>query len=309
MNRLRYRRPFIVSAAVLSAASFTACSDSSIERVLANDTGGYTFDDFAGRTFPIYFARGEEGENLDDRAETDAGIGEVKIISETELEATIPGLGTFLFTCGAGLCTADDVDGEGGIIQVELEDFGPIGFAYSGIPGFLPDEQPFFGLFGFETPVDQRPAATASYNDEGFGVLFIEITGSDNATIDRLSCLGCVALEADFAAGTIDGVVFDGAGEDAVGGTLSATNTLDGEITSTGFTGTITADIDYTPDGGDPLGLTNELSNQEVIGRFFGSEGEIAGVAYDADILINGGETSFEGSMAGASLGADTSLE
>ncbi len=278
------------TALAIIALGLSACTNAEVARILAE--GGEEFPtDFAGETFPVYFATGE---NNDDGATTDAGVGSARFISETEIEATIPGQPTRVYT-RVGMTNEWD-PGDGGF-PIFISDLGAfilgdnidVGGSSGGLTAYT----------GFETSVDDRPAF-AIYNQDDFAVLFLT-SDQIGGGVETLDCSDCVNLVANFEMGTIAGQVFDGSAtvEDS---TIAITNNLvNGNITSTGFSGDIESEWTITPDGEGPIMVDANVTNQNVIGRFFGDEADSAVVVYEGDYELTDGETSLTGTMAGSS--------
>lgn len=285
-NTASLRKGALLAAVALG---LSACSSADVARILAE--GGEDFPtDFVGQTFPVYFATGEIPDG--GSARTDAGIGSARYISETEIEATIPGQPTRIYT-RIGMTNEWD-PGDGGF-PLFITDLGAVILAdnvdVGGLSGGV------VAYTGFETAVDDRPAM-ANYRN-GFGFLFI----SDDAQPDgvlTMDCDDCVDLDADFMAGTISGEVFDGV-TDTDDGSLRVVNTLsNGTITSSGYTGEIDIELSLT-EGDMTTTVDADTSNQNVIGRFFGSSADRTVVVYESDISVGLGEDSFTGTIAGAS--------
>ena len=292
-NTLR-RASVVLFAAALG---LSACTEAEVARILAD--GGEEFPtDFVGQTFPVYFATGEVPSGRS--ARTDAGIGSARFISETEIEAKIPGQPTRIYT-RVGMTNEWD-PGDGGF-SLFITDLGAMILADNiDVDGFSGG---VVAYSGFETPVDSRPP-TARYNDGSFGVLFVSDDTEPDAIL-TMECFDCVDLEANFGTGAISGQVFDGT-TDIDDGSLRVVNTLTGgSITETGYTGDIDVELSLT-DGGGTTTASATTSNQDVTGRFFGESAERTAVVYESDFSVGIGDDTFNGSIAGASDASDGSL-
>ena len=279
----------------LAALTLSACTNSEVDRVLAE--GGEAFpEDFVDKTFPVYFAVGEQ---TDGGSEAEAGIGSARFISADEIEYSGLGQPTRVYT---RVGTTNEFAPDDGSISLFVEELGAAILASSNLD-FAGPTGGVAAYSGFETPVANRPAL-ASYNSGDFAVLFL--AGPDFPEVDTLTCSNCVDLSANFAAGDISGQVFDGTSTDA-SGEFSITNELvDGTITSSGFTGQIEATAAFTPVGGSTRGVTTELTNQNVIGRFFGSDADQAMVVYEGDFAFGEGADRVTGTYSGASDAFDS---
>ncbi|MEL7462108.1 MAG: hypothetical protein AAFX45_06215 [Pseudomonadota bacterium] len=272
------------------ALALSACSNADVARILSE--GGEDFpNDFVGQTFPVYFATGE---NDGDDATTDAGVGSARFISPTQIEANIPGQPRRVYTQVGDTNEWDPGDGGFPIFITDLGAFIladniDIGGSSGGLAAYT----------GFETSVDDRPAF-AIYNQDSFGVLFLT-SDQIGGGVETLECFDCVNLVADFDMGTIAGQVFTGSAEVEDSSIAITNNLVNGNITATGFSGDIESEWTVTPDGEDPVRVDANVTNQNVVGRFFGDEADAAVVVYEGDYEITDGEEALTGSMAGAS--------
>lgn len=138
---------------------------------------------------------------------------------------------------------------------------------------------------------------------DDFATLFL---GDPNGGVLTLRCEGYVDLTADFGATTISGQVFSQDTEDG----FNITNQLvDGQVTSSGFTGKVELNVTDTAALGGPVALDTKLTSHEVIGRFFGVDGEQAMVVYDGDFTVDDGEEAFSGNLSGYADAFDSTGE
>lgn len=282
--------PATGAAILVLAFGLSACTGSDVAQVFA-DGPVTSEDDFVGQTFPVYYATAET-DGTD--STSDAGIGTAEVISADQIRAEIPGQPTRTYTRVGSTNEFDPGDGGFSIFinrvgAFLLADNLDVGGSSGGVLAYQ----------GFETPVDNRPT-TAVYNADSFGVLFL--AGPDFGGVDTIDCSDCVDLSADFAAGTISGQVFE-ATTDFDGDTFDIVNTLNnGTIDSTGFSGDIAIAIDVTPSGGgSTVAIDPTLSNQNVIGRFFGENGDQAALVYEGDFTTTIGTETISGTYSGGS--------
>ena len=284
------------------ALGLSACTNADVARILAE--GGEDFPEaYVGQVFPVYFASaevdGEIGEGSDSMAE--AGIGSATFVSPTQIRASIPGQPTRTYT-QVGDTTEyrpDDFDDGGLPLFVVANEFV--------IVAANVDVEQFGGGFvafaGFETPVENRPNE-ANYTN-GDGVFFVG--GEGFGGVNTVTCEDCVSLWADFINGDISGDLFMGSFEGGQGDFDVEVDLVEGEITEEGFTGSLDIAWDLTRFGSEETEeVALGLSNQTVIGRFFGPDADVAAVVYetDADIDLNGEEPgSFAATFSGASGG------
>ena len=283
----------------LAATTLTlsACSDdAAVQRVLA-ETGIERFpEDFVDKTFPVYVAYGELDDG--DGSRTDAAVGQATFLSADEIRVSIPGQPTSTYTRDgiSNVFVPDDPDA----LAVEIDQIGAFIFAGNLTEGL--SDGGLIAAVGFETPIDDRPP-TARYDVDDFATLFL---GDPNGEVLTLRCEGCVDLTADFGAATISGQVFNQDTEDG----LNITNNLvDGQVTSSGFTGNVEFNVTDTAAFGGPVALDTTLTNQEVIGRFFGVDGEQAMVVYDGDFTVADGEEVVSGNLSGYADAFDSTGE
>lgn len=237
--------------------------------------------DFVGRTFPLVF---ELTENGAPEARSETGLGSVQVVDNDTLLVTLPGRDVRRFARDPAN-TNTFVDASG--VSAEFTDYGPA--------RYLSVETPF-GLsaaYGFETPASARPAS-ATYAARSASVVVLTIPGRETAI--GVGGEGSVRLTATFtgSGGTITGTLFDNFSlpvslaevdldTNAVQDELYMRTTLDGTVTETGFTGTVTGTATVRMNGGGDQDFGLSLDATSATGKFFGPSAQAVAGTYSAD--------------------------
>ena len=270
-----------------------------------------TSSTFNGQTFPLYFIGAVIADTPGQTAELARGAGSITVSLDGDT-LTIQ---------------TDDLPVElvrdGDVFVWTVPDAGDVTFVQDelGAQRTILLDDPLFedlfelvGTYGFRTPGSLMPGGgVVTYDTNTLGRLVLSETGFEGLTI--FNDFSDVSLVADFNAGTMSGVLFDGSTFADVDGDGFADDVLvvelqlnNSRISGGTFGGTVdgvaAAFIDDDIEGF--VNLSPSFSNTDVDGYFFGNDAERIGGTYEGDYRTSGDNRTIRGSFVGYFDAAET---
>lgn len=288
----RISRGLVSCAFILSLAG---CGGSTVGPVFFE--GPVTDADYVGKSFPVFFLLGETG---DPTGNTFAGQGSITYNSDGTLTLNLNRSAPveLVSTGTSGLGETYEGTFGGATVSVLVTDFASTeAFRLASIAD---TDIGLLGGFGFETAVDDRPAA-GTYTTAGAVFLTAENVGA------ILPAAGSGTLEADFVNGNISGTLLDAdvvqvelAGDIASPDDLALMFMLEnGVITDNGFSGGVSVSGELVVDGTTLTPLNTVVTGDAVSGTFYGDGAEVVAGIFESEVeLLDGSDSLID-------LGAD----